>query len=193
MTFKQSLIGRLEASIEAKTRLLSDLATQDKFDGLVSTLVEAYRQGGRLYIAGNGGSAADAQHLAAEFVCRFAKDRNPLPAESLSSDTSILTAIGNDYGFKYIFSRQLEAKATTKDVFLAISTSGKSANILEALKVCRSKGVYSILLSGKNGGEACCLADVALLVPGESVAVIQEIHLLIEHAVCACVEHELFS
>jgi D-sedoheptulose 7-phosphate isomerase len=152
-----------------------------------------YKKGGCLFIAGNGGSAADAQHLAAEFVSRLAQDRAPLPAEALTVDSSVLTAIGNDYGFEEVFSRQLRAKAKSEDLFLAISTSGKSPNIVRALKTCRALGVRSILFAGRDGGNCLPLADFAVIAPGDETATIQECHILLCHTLCEHVEAGMFG
>jgi D-sedoheptulose 7-phosphate isomerase len=179
-------------SIKAKEALLNDARLIDTFSKAASHVIECYKSGGRLYIAGNGGSAADAQHLAAELVSRLAYDRNPLPAESLTTDTSILTAIGNDYGFEHLFSRQLIAKLRPNDVFLGITTSGKSKNILSALHVCKQVGVKSIVFTGFGGGEAATLADYPLIVPGTRTSTIQELHILLAHSVCESVEQALF-
>jgi D-sedoheptulose 7-phosphate isomerase len=149
--------------------------------------------GGRLYIAGNGGSAADAQHLAAEFVSKLSRDRAPLPAEALTVDSSILTAIGNDYGYDFVFSRQLAGKATSKDVFLGITTSGQSANILKALEECRLLKIPSIVFCGRDGGAAKELADYCILAPGIATSTIQELHILLAHTLCECVEGAMFS
>jgi D-sedoheptulose 7-phosphate isomerase len=162
------------------------------FDKAVSQIVKSFRSGFRLYIAGNGGSAADAQHLAAEFVSKLAKPRDPLPAEALSTDTSVLTAIGNDYGFEQLFSRQLRAKFRKGDIFLGITTSGNSPNILEALKFVQSCDGYSILLSGRTGGKAKDLANTSILAPSDVTASIQEAHLVLYHSLCQAVEQELF-
>ncbi|MBI4665230.1 MAG: SIS domain-containing protein [Nitrospinae bacterium] len=186
------LKSALTASIEAKKSLLADESRIAAFDKAAEAVVAAYKQGNRLYIAGNGGSAADAQHLAAEFVCRLSADRPALPAEALSTDTSTLTAIGNDYGFDQIFSRQIEAKAKPGDVFLAISTSGNSPNILLALKKCREKGIGSILFTGRNGGAAKGLADHCVIAYGDSSNIIQEQHIVMAHTLCSCVEDALF-
>jgi D-sedoheptulose 7-phosphate isomerase len=192
MQYTQHLISRLNRSISAKQALCQDEKTLVSFNAAVECVVTAYRSGGRLYIAGNGGSAADAQHLAAEFVSKLAKDRSPLPAEALTVDSSIITAIGNDYGFEQIFARQLQAKARNNDVFLGISTSGNSQNIIEALSVCREKGVPSIIFSGFAGGKCFGLADWCLIVPGSETAVIQELHITLAHTLCSCVEEALF-
>ena len=193
MKIKELLIKNLKASIDAKKLLIDDIINSQIFEDATNEVINRYKNGGRLYIAGNGGSAADAQHLAAEFVSKLAKDRNPLPAEALTVDSSILTAIGNDYGFEKVFSRQIQGKITDKDIFLAITTSGMSPNILEALKKCNEMNVPSVLFTGKDGGDAKSLATYTIIAPGESTAIIQEIHLLMEHTLCQSVEIELFK
>ena len=182
----------LAASISAKQELLRDTAQLAEFERAADEVVRRYRLGGRLYIAGNGGSAADAQHLAAEFVCRLGAERPSLAAEALTVDTSALTAIGNDYGFEHLFSRQLAGKASAKDIFLGITTSGKSPNILRALEQCRSMGVTSIVFCGNDGGTARALADYCIIVPGAGTARIQELHIVLAHTLCECVERALF-
>ena len=193
MNVNEILIDNLKASINAKYTFIEDKFQRQLFDEATNEVIKRYKLGGRLYIAGNGGSAADAQHLAAEFVSKLAKDRNPLPAEALTVDSSILTAIGNDYGFEKIFSRQIIGKLTSKDIFLAITTSGMSQNILEALKVCKEMRIPSILFTGKDGGLAKSLATFTIIAPGNSTAIIQEIHILMAHTLCQCVEIELFK
>jgi D-sedoheptulose 7-phosphate isomerase len=193
MNVNQILIDNLNASISAKNKFIEDKLQGQVFEDATNEVIKRYKSGGRIYIAGNGGSAADAQHLAAEFVSKLAKDRNPLPAEALTVDSSILTAIGNDYGFEKIFSRQIIGKLTSKDIFLAITTSGMSQNILEALKVCKEMGIPSILFTGKDGGLAKALATYTIIAPGNSTAIIQEIHILMAHTLCQCVEMELFK
>jgi len=193
MKVNQVLIDNLKASINAKNIFIEDKLQGQIFEDATNEVIKRYKLGGRLYIAGNGGSAADAQHLAAEFVSKLAKDRNPLPAEALTVDSSILTAIGNDYGFEKIFSRQIIGKLTSKDIFLAITTSGMSQNILEALKVCKEMRIPSILFTGKDGGLAKSLANYTIIAPGNTTAIIQEIHILMAHTLCQCVEIELFK
>ena len=183
----------LQASIEAKHTLLADADVLAQFGRAADVVVERYRRGGRIYIAGNGGSAADAQHLAAEFVSKLARDRAPLPAEALTVDSSILTAIGNDYGYDLVFSRQLAGKATDKDVFLGITTSGKSPNILKALEQCRALGVPSIVFCGRDGGPAKALADHCIIAPGTATSTIQELHIVLAHTLCECVETAIFG
>lgn len=186
------LRANVAASIVAKQRLLVDGEALDAYRRAVQTVVKCYRSGGRLYIAGNGGSAADAQHLAAEFVSRLARERAPMPAEALTTDSSIITAIGNDYGFDRVFERQLAAKATRRDVFLGITTSGASPNILRALEHCRAAGVPGIVLTGRSGGAARALADHCIAVPGTATSTIQELHIVLAHTLCECVEAALF-
>jgi D-sedoheptulose 7-phosphate isomerase len=179
-------------SIDAKKQLLLDQVALDTFSLAVKHVITCYRQGGRIYIAGNGGSAADAQHLAAEFVSRLARERNPLPAEALTTDSSILTAIANDYGFEKVFSRQLACKLKQNDVFLGISTSGQSPNILEAIRECHERGIKCIIFTGHQGGQAKALADFCIIAPGSRTSVIQELHIVLAHSLCECVEIELF-
>ena len=187
------LARNLRASIDAKRALLDDEAVTRAFAAAAAAVVRCYRAGGRLYIAGNGGSAADAQHLAAEFVSKLARDRAPLPAEALTTDSSILTAIGNDYGFEHVFSRQLAGKARAGDVFLGITTSGASPNILRALDECKRLGITGIVFSGRGGGAAREQADHCIAVPGSATSTIQEQHIVLAHTLCECVEAALFA
>lgn len=183
----------LELSIQAKQQLLADESCLQLFERAVMAVIDSYKQGGRIYIAGNGGSAADAQHLAAEFVSKLARERAALPAEALTVDSSILTAIGNDYGYELVFARQLAAKATAKDVFLGITTSGQSPNIVKALEQCRSTAVPSIVFCGRDGGQVKVMADHAIIVPGTATSTIQELHIVLAHTLCECVEAALFG
>ncbi|QDU52070.1 D-sedoheptulose-7-phosphate isomerase [Gimesia panareensis] len=183
----------LERSIEAKNELLQNTETQAEFARAVEVVLNSYQQGGRLYVAGNGGSAADAQHLAAEFVSRLARDRAPLPAEALTTDSSIITAIGNDYGYDQIFSRQIAGKLTSNDVFLGITTSGNSPNIVKALQVCRERNIQSIVFTGHDGGKVREWSDICIIAPGKLTSQIQEVHLVLEHTLCECVEAALFD
>ena len=153
---------------------------------------DCLRTGGKLLFMGNGGSAADAQHLAAEFVGRFVLERRALPAIALTTDSSILTAIGNDYGFDVVFSRQIEALGGPGDVVIGISTSGNSPNVLAAMKVAAARGLKTIGLAGRDGGRLAREVDVALVVPSGVTARIQECHITIGHLLCELVENELF-
>ncbi|MBS4051843.1 MAG: SIS domain-containing protein [Methylomonas sp.] len=183
----------LALSIQAKQQLLTDEACLRLFERAVMAVVDSYKQGGRIYIAGNGGSAADAQHLAAEFVSKLARERAALPAEALTADSSILTAIGNDYGYDLVFARQVAGKATAKDVFLGITTSGQSPNILKALEQCRSMAVPSIVFCGRDGGKVKLMADHAIIAPGDTTSTIQELHIVLAHTLCECVEAAMFG
>jgi D-sedoheptulose 7-phosphate isomerase len=187
------VISEFENSLATKKALLADSSFMQSVHDLGQLLIDRYAQGNKLLIAGNGGSAADAQHIAAEFVSRFNFDRPGLPALALTTDTSILTAVGNDYGYEQLFRRQLEANGVEGDVFLAISTSGNSANILEALRACSARGITSIGLTGQGGGKMRDLCDHCLCVPSLETPRIQEAHILIGHTMCAVVELALFE
>ncbi|NJB69308.1 D-sedoheptulose 7-phosphate isomerase [Desulfobaculum xiamenense] len=165
----------------------------DRIVDVARRIAVCMARGGKLLIAGNGGSAADAQHVAGEFVNRFLMERPPLPAIALTTDTSVLTAIGNDYGFDQVFEKQVQALGLAGDMLLAISTSGNSANLIRALKAAREKGVVTIGLSGRSGGEMASLCDHLILVPHEHTPLIQEVHLAVEHLLCQLVDHYLFE
>lgn len=184
--------SQILASIEVKQKILSDKALIAKIAEVAEVCVQAYKRGNRILLAGNGGSAADAQHLAAEFVSRFSFDRPGLSAIALTTDTSMLTAIGNDYGFDRLFERQLEANGKQADVFIGISTSGNSQNVLKALRRCKDLGITSVGLAGEVG-QIQDLADFVIAVPSQSTPRIQEAHIMICHIICALVEHALFS
>lgn len=175
--------NKLNQSIEVKNQVAK----------AADLLINAYKNGGCLHAAGNGGSASDAQHFVAELVVKLSKNRSPLKAFTMSADTSILTACGNDFGYKYIFSRQVEANMSSKDIFFGITTSGNSENIIEALRMCKTQNVKSIVLTGHNGGQARELADHLILAPGEATAQIQEAHLVIYHTLCWILENELIK
>lgn len=188
----QKLMSNLKCSIDAKNKLISDLSTIVEYAGAVEAVIKSYESGGRLYIAGNGGSASDAQHLAAEFISKLSRPRGPLPAEALTVDSSIITAIANDFGYEFVFSRQLEAKANVSDIFLGLTTSGSSPNIVQALKVCKSLGVVTIVFTGHDGGACKALADHCVIAPGNSTALIQELHIVLYHTLCEIVETNMF-
>lgn len=195
MSPSEILRSNLSSSIEAKQSLMKAGDRLRQFEDACRLIVACYEGGGRLYIAGNGGSAADAQHIAAELVSRLARDRDPLPAEALTVDTSILTAIGNDYGYENVFSRQVRGKMTPKDVFLGITTSGNSSNIREALRACRKIGAKSVVFTGHQGGNIAAAneADFCIVVPGSRVSTIQELHIVLAHSLCECIENAMFS
>ena len=178
-------------SIAAKQKLLTDTAMHESIVTVANLCIETFRRGGKILIAGNGGSAADAQHMAAELVARFEFDRPGLPAIALSTDTSALTAIGNDYGYEFLFSRQLEALARPGDLFIGITTSGNSKNVLKAMDVAGKLGVTRIALCGE-GGRVRTMVDHVLAAPSAHTPRIQEAHILIIHILCALLEENLF-
>lgn len=187
------VVNEFAASVAVKQRILADAAFMQQVTSMGHLLIDCYEAGNKLLIAGNGGSAADAQHIAAEFVSRFNFDRPGLPALALTTDTSILTAVGNDYGYDQLFRRQLEANGQAGDVFLGISTSGNSPNILLALEAARSKGITTFGLTGQGGGKMRALCDHCLCVPSGDTPRIQEAHIVIGHTLCAMVELALFE
>ncbi|MHB8122285.1 MAG: D-sedoheptulose 7-phosphate isomerase [Desulfuromonadaceae bacterium] len=160
---------------------------------MVELMVDTFQRGGKVLVMGNGGSAADAQHFVAEIVGRFKMERRGLPALALSTDTSILTAIGNDYGFDKVFSRQVEALAATGDLVIGISTSGNSPNVLLALELARETGCRTVGLLGKDGGSIKDVCDLALIVPTTDTPRVQEAHITIIHIVCDLLEKTLFT
>jgi D-sedoheptulose 7-phosphate isomerase len=180
-------------SIETKTKVLNNTEILDSIEKAAAESVKAYRAGNKLMFAGNGGSAADAQHFAGEMVSRFYFDRPGLPAIALTTDTSILTAAGNDYGFEKIFSRQIEANGVRGDVFFAISTSGNSPNILKAIEACKLKGILTVALTGGSGGAMKSICDITIIVPSPETPIIQESHEMIGHMICALIEEEMFG
>ncbi len=177
-------------SVATQERLLEEERMQAILDAsrLLSSTIA---RGGKLLLFGNGGSASDAAHVAAEFVGRFQRDRRPLPAVSLSANGSVLTAIANDFGFEQVFARQLEALGASGDAAIAISTSGRSANVLAGVEAARRRGMVTVGFTGADGGRLCNLVDVCLCVPASITARIQESHILLAHILCELVEREL--
>lgn len=182
----------IKECISVKESILSDDILIANVEKAVRTIVDCYRNGGKVLFCGNGGSAADAQHLAAELSGRFYYDRPALEAEALHVNTSYLTAVGNDYGFDLVFSRILSASGKKGDVLIGLSTSGNSANVIEAQKVAREKGMSVISFTGKGGGKMKELTDILLNVPSELTPRIQECHITLGHIICQMVEEELF-
>jgi D-sedoheptulose 7-phosphate isomerase len=180
------------ATAENLQRMMQDAALLSAIVQVVGACIEALRRGNKILFAGNGGSAADAQHLAAELVSRYAYDRPGLPAFALTTDTSVLTAIGNDYGYERLFARQVEAVGAAGDVFFGISTSGRSPNVLKAFDAARAKGLVTVGMTGRDGGQMPGRSDYLLLVPSDSTPRIQEGHIAIGHALCQIIEAQLF-
>lgn len=180
-------------SISVKRELMDDEPTLELIVSAARACVDAFRRGNKLMLAGNGGSAADAQHIATEFVSRFSFDRPGLPAIALTTDSSLLTAIGNDYGNEELFRRQLEANGNEGDVFIGISTSGNSRNVINALAKAKELGILAIGLGGATGGSMAQACDICVKVPSLSTPRIQEAHITIGHIICGMVEAALFE
>ena len=189
----QRISQSIEQSIAAKQAILNDQAFLGRIETAAEIITESLRNGGKIHFCGNGGSAADAQHLAAELSGRFYFDRPPLNAEALHCNTSYLTAVGNDYGYDLIFSRLLRGTAKAGDVIVGISTSGNSKNILNAFEVAKELGVKIVAMTGATGGAMKDFADILLNVPSTDTPRIQESHIMIGHIVCELVETEMFG
>lgn len=184
--------NQIKDSIALKMRLLDDQSVLSGIEDATRAITDAFRNKQKILLAGNGGSAADSQHIAGELVNRFYFDRPGLPAIALTTDSSVLTAIGNDHGFSRVFARQIEALGNNGDVFVGISTSGNSPDIIEALKTCKEKHILTIGLTGLKGGLMKGMCDICICVPSEETPRIQEVHILIGHIICSIVEEDLF-
>lgn len=185
-----SQIGETQRIMAA---MQADVKLQEIVAGAAAACIKSLREGGKILLAGNGGSAADAQHIAGEFVSRFAFDRPGLPAIALTTDTSILTAIGNDYGYEKLFARQVQAHARRGDVLIVYTTSGKSPNILRALEEARAQGVICIGMTGNRGGPILELCDYLFEIPSADTPKIQEGHAVLGHILCGLVEADIFK
>ncbi|MFC1984903.1 D-sedoheptulose 7-phosphate isomerase [Chloroflexota bacterium] len=183
------IVGWLQESAQVNSYLAESKVSE--IERMVDLITTAYKAGRKVVLFGNGGSAADAQHIAGELVGRFKLNRRAFPAIALNTNTSILTAVANDYGYEVVFSRQVEALVNDKDVVIGISTSGESPNVIEAMKAAKIKGAITIGLTGGNGGKLAEVADLALVVPSDSTPRIQEAHITIGHIICQLVEREL--
>lgn len=183
----------IQASIDTKAKVLSDTAMIARIAEVSKAVAAAFRAGNRVYFCGNGGSAADAQHLAAEFTGRFYSDREPLPAEALHVNTSFMTAVANDYSYDEVYQRAVKAHGRKGDVLFGISTSGNSKNILLAQEEAKKRGMTVISLTGETGGKMKDQADYLFNVPSNDTPRIQETHILIGHIICQLVEEDLFS
>jgi len=190
---KAYIKDQIKKSYEVKQDIYADEALLDNIVAVAKLCVKVYEGDNKTILAGNGGSAADAQHIAAELVGRYGFDRPSIPSLALTTDTSNLTAIGNDYGYDYIFSRQLEGMGQKGDVFIGISTSGNSVNVINAFESAKKKGITTVALVGKDGGKMAKMADYALVVPSDATPRIQESHILIGHILCDIIEKEIFA
>lgn len=182
----------LKTSVQLKETLMQDSLWCENLALVIDRVSEAFRNGKRVYFCGNGGSAADAQHLAAEFSGRFYRDRDPLPSEALHVNTSYLTAVGNDYGFEQVYARLIRGIGQAGDILFGISTSGNSPNIILALKEARSLGLCTIAMTGRTGGRLRDCCDYLIAIPSEDTPRIQECHILAGHILCELVEAKLF-
>ncbi len=185
------ILKRLDESIEVKRHFFRE--NLPKLIQVIQLISQTFQSGNKLFFFGNGGSAADAQHLAAEFVNRYAMDRPPLPAIALTTDTSILTSVSNDMGFDEVFSKQLIALGRKGDVAIGISTSGNSPNVIRAFEVAKELGMKTVAITGNDGGKLASISDLSLIVSSTSTPRIQETHILIGHLLCEMVEQILFS
>ncbi len=183
----------LTNSISVKQAVLNDDELLRTIETVVELMVSTFSNGNKVLFCGNGGSAADAQHLAAEFSGRFYSDRNPLPSEALHCNTSFLTAVGNDYGYEFVYSRMMKGIGRPGDILVGLSTSGNSPNIINAFEVCREIGVVTIGMTGATGGKMLGLSDHIINVPSTDTPRIQESHITIGHIICQLVEERLFS
>lgn len=190
---RNDIIAELKKSAAVLDAVIADKALIDQTAQVAQRCADAFKSGNKVLLAGNGGSAADSQHLAGEFACRFAFDRPGLPALALTTDGSVMTAICNDYEYDYVFARQLEGLGNAGDVFFAISTSGKSPNILRALESARKKKLYRVGITGQSGGQMPDLCDICLRIPSSETSKIQEAYKVLGHIICALVEKAMFA
>jgi D-sedoheptulose 7-phosphate isomerase len=186
------IAGRLRETAQTLRAMSEDRELHDALAQTAKACIDALRRGNKILFAGNGGSAADAQHLAGELVSRFNYDRPGLAAFALTTDTSVLTAIGNDYGYEHLFARQVEAVGSAGDVFVGLSTSGRSPNILKALQAARAKGLVTVGLTGRGGGRMPEFCDHCLRTPSDDTPRIQEGHITMGHTICWLIEREIF-
>ncbi|MFN8240986.1 MAG: D-sedoheptulose 7-phosphate isomerase [Bacteroidales bacterium] len=188
----ESIRKQLQESADLKNKIAADNSFINKIQEAAKACIRSLETGGKILVAGNGGSAADAQHIAAELVNRFGFERPGLPAMALTTDSSIMTSISNDYGFDRIFARQIEALGKNGDILITITTSGRSANILEGIKSAREKGMFNIVLTGSNCNSLEMISDIVISVPSDSTPRIQEVHILAGHILCSEIESSLF-
>lgn len=189
----QKIADIIQASIAVKQQVLQDKNLLHCIDQIATLMVNCLKQGHRIYFCGNGGSAADAQHLAAEFSGRFYTDREALPAEALHCNTSYLTAVANDYSYDVVYSRLIRGIGQKGDVLAGLSTSGNSANILKAFETAREKGIHTVGFTGATGGQMKALSDFLINVPSTDTPRIQESHILVGHIICQLVEERYFE
>jgi D-sedoheptulose 7-phosphate isomerase len=185
--------NEIQESYEVHKNLLESEAQLQTIQAVVQQCIDAYKRGNKILVAGNGGSAADALHTGGEILCRFKKDRPPLPIRVLTANISTITAIANDYGYEYVFSRQIQAEGAPGDVFIGLTTSGKSLNIHKALEICKNKNIITVVLTGSQGSEISEVCDYCVIVPSRNTPRIQECHILILHTICLGIEEAIFG
>ncbi|HYA86264.1 MAG TPA: D-sedoheptulose 7-phosphate isomerase [Nitrospirota bacterium] len=188
---KDAIIKAFDESAQIKVKFVRE--NIDKIIDVVQLIAQAFREGKKVMLFGNGGSAMDASHIAAEFVNRFIMERPPLPAIALNTDTAVLTSISNDYDFSQVYSKQLSALGHEGDVVVGISTSGNSPNVIKAIEVAKKNGMKTVIMTGGTGGKMASMADFAFIVPTRVTARIQETHITLGHAICQMVDEELFG
>jgi len=186
------IVSEIKESIDVKNRVLES-EIPNYIDLIADITIEQLQNGKKILLAGNGGSAGDAQHIATELVVRFEKNRRSLPAIALTTDTSLLTAVGNDYSFDKIFSRQIEALGNSGDIFIAISTSGNSKNIVKAVEVAKERQLLTVAFTGENGGKVGEIADYSIQIPSSRTSRIQEAHIMVGHILCSVIEQRFFN
>jgi len=183
----------VQASVATKQKLLADEQLMNTIAEVTALMVKAFQNGNKVLFCGNGGSAADAQHLAAEFSGRFYFDRNPLPSEALHCNTSYMTAVANDYGYELVYSRMVKGMGRPGDVLVGLSTSGNSVNIIKAMEVAKEIGMINVVFTGEGGGKLKDVCDYLINVPSNDTPRIQESHIMVGHIICELVESELFK
>ncbi len=190
---QQHIRNIIQASIDTKQKLLADPTLVETIEKVTTLTAQAFRNGNKVLFCGNGGSAADAQHLAAEFSGRFYTDRDPLPSEALHCNSSYMTAVANDYGYELVYSRIVKGTGKPGDVLIALSTSGNSVNIINAIEQARNLGMITVGLTGETGGKMKAICDHLINVPSSDTPRIQESHIMVGHIICQLVEQELFK
>ena len=189
---KELIIKEIEKSIEVKTSVLNNNTIIEQLNSLVNNCIQALKSGGKIIFCGNGGSFADSQHLAAEFISRLRFDRAPLASIALGTNSSNMSAIGNDYGYDQVFKREILALGNSNDIFIPISTSGNSGNVIDAINAAKEKGIKTVAFTGGTGGKMSNTCE-CIIVPSSSTEKIQEVHIMLGHILCFLIEEKIFN
>ena len=189
---KELIIKEIKKSIEVKTSVLNNNTIVEQLDSLVNNCIQSLKSGGKIIFCGNGGSFADSQHLAAEFISRLRFDRAPLASIALGTNSSNMSAIGNDYGYDQVFKREILALGNSNDIFIPISTSGNSGNVIDAINTAKEKGIKTVALTGGTGGKMSNTCE-CIIVPSSSTEKIQEVHIMLGHILCFLIEEKIFK